>query len=452
MGKRILSILLVLTMVLGLFVGCGNKDVNSDDQTDQEVADKDNTEAEVTDSEDSDDKEKEEVVLWYLWTGVEGENLEKIVDEFNNNQDKYEVKGLSVPDVQKVTVAISSGEGPDITDDFSNNVASYAEKGIMEPLDKYIKDSGYDTSDFVPAALETCQYNDETYALPIGMNLMMLFYNKQLFKEAGIEEPPKTDEELLDCAIKLTKVNDDKSIDVLGFPDFPFVYYVNPMSFALGGQFASEDGKTLTPNNEGTIRALDILVEYREKFGLDNVIKFQSSGKYLDPTDPFISGKQAMRIDGPWLGHNIKNVIKADVDYGVVPLPYPEGKPELEKSAEVSSSMFYIPVTAKNKDGAWEFLSYICGGEGMKQFNLLNAGLPARLSLLEDSDFEALEDFEAFADLAKSPNLKTFPSLPQQAEYQQIIGDQAELAASLEKSPKEAMDEAAEKAKKLLEE
>ena len=68
MGKRILSILLVLTMVLGLFVGCGNKDVNSDDQTDQEVADKDNTEDEVTDSEDSDDKEKEDVVLWYLWT------------------------------------------------------------------------------------------------------------------------------------------------------------------------------------------------------------------------------------------------------------------------------------------------------------------------------------------------------------------------------------------------
>lgn len=449
MKKKVLSILLVLTMVLGLFVGCGNKDTNTDGKNDQQTVNEDNAADKSTESKDTDKKEKEEVVLWYLWTGVEGENLEKIVDEFNQNQDKYEVKGLSVPDLQKVTVAISSGNGPDVTDDFSNNVASYAEKGIMEPLDEYIKTSDYDTSDFVPAALKTCQYDGKTYALPVGMNMMMLFYNKQLFKEAGIEEAPKTDKELLEYAIKLTKVNDDKSIDVLGFPDFPFAYYVNPMTFALGGQFASEDGKTLTPNNEGTLTALNMLVEYREKFGLDNIVKFQSAGKYLDPTDPFISGKQAMRIDGPWFGHNIKNVIKADIDYGVVPLPYPEGKPELEKSAEVSSSMFYIPATAKNKDGGWEFLSYICGEEGMKKFDLLNAGFPARVSLVDDPEFQKLVDFEAFADLAKSPNLKTFPSLPQQAEYGKLIGDQAELAALLEKSPEDAMNEAAEKAKKL---
>ena len=127
--------------------------------------------------------EKSEVEFWYLWGGTEGEIVQGLIDEFNAAQDQYVVNGLSVPDVQKIVVAISSGEGPDITDNFSNNIATYATSGIIHPLDEFIARDNYDLSDYLPGALQSCQYEGKTYALPINFTTFMLFYNKALFSE-----------------------------------------------------------------------------------------------------------------------------------------------------------------------------------------------------------------------------------------------------------------------------
>lgn len=382
---------------------------------------------------------KTEVSFWYLWNGTEAENLEKLIAEFNASQDKYTVKGLSVPDEQKIIVALSSGNGPDITDNFSSNMASYAEKGIMEPLDDYIKKDKYDMSDFVPAALKSVQYKDKTYALPINLNFYMMFYNKKLFADAGITAPPKTDKELLDMGIKLTKVNADKTIGVMGFPDFPSVYYNNTMTFALGGSYVSADGK-LTPGNPGTIAAINLLKAYRDKFGADNITKFNSSSKYLDATDPFISGKQAIRFDGPWFGTTVKNGLKIQgLDYGIAPIPAPEGKPELAGGGEVSTSIFFIAKNAKHKDGGWAFLSWLMSKPNMTKFNSMFGNLPARSSVYGDPAFKDIPDFKTFADAAVSKNLKPFPAIPTQAEYGKAIGDEFELAVNGKKSPEDAM-------------
>lgn len=390
-------------------------------------------------------KEKTEVSFWYLWGGTEGEYVEELIAEFNASQELYEVKGLSVPDMQKIIVAISSGEGPDVTDNFSNNTASYAEKGMLLPLDEYIERDNYDISDFVPAALEGGRYDGKLYALPINVNFNMMFYNKALLAEAGLDGPPKTEEELLDYAIKLTKTNDDGTLKVMGFPDYPNVYYTNSMAYAMGGDFISEDGKTLTPDNEGMRKAIELMQAYRSEFGADNVVKFNSSAQYLDATDPFIQGNQAIRFDGPWFGHTVKNVLKKDIDYGVAPYPAPAGKPELAGGGEVSSSTFFIPSNAKNKEGAWAFLSWLMAKENMIKFNDKFANLPARTSAYDDPSLQDIPDFQAFAEAAKSPNLKSFPTFGEQGTYGKIITDEFELAVNGRKTAEEAM--AAMKAK-----
>ncbi|MFD0696451.1 ABC transporter substrate-binding protein [Paenibacillus sp. GCM10027628] len=400
-------------------------------------------------SADAPKKEKSEVNFWYLWNGKEAENVEKLIAEFNASQDKYTVKGLSVPDVQKIIVALSSGSGPDITDNFSSNTASYAEKGISEPLDEYIKKDNFDTSDFVPGALQSGQYKGKTYALPINVNFNLMFYNKKLFAEAGLTAPPKTDKELLEYSIKLTKVNADKTISVLGFPDFPLIYYVNPMSFALGGSFIAPDGK-LTPDNPGTLAAIQLMKSYRDKFGVDNITKFNSSAKYLDATDPFISGKQAIRFDGPWFGNTVKNGLKIEgLDYGIAPLPAPEGKPEMAGGGEISASTFFIAKNSKNKEGGWAFISWLLSKQGMTKFNSMFGNLPARTSVYDDPTLQSIPDFKIFADAAKNKNLKAFPAVPVQTEYTKLIGDQFELAVNGKKSPEEALKEASDKANSL---
>jgi len=424
----------VIPLLLAVTAGCGSNNTSGDPAT--------------ASPKKQEDTVRSEVKFWYLWNGKEAEYVESLIKDFNASQDKYTVKGLSVPDEQKITIALSSGQGPDITDNFSNKTATLADTGVLEPLDDYIKKSNYDLSDFIPAALQSVQYEGKTYALPINVNFYMMFYNKKLFAEAGISAPPKTDKELLDAAIKLTKVNSDKTINVLGFPDFPNVYYVNPMTFALGGSFASADGK-LTPNNPGAIAAINLLRSYREKFGNDNVSKFNASSKYLDATDPFITNKQAIRFDGPWFGNTVKNVLKIDLDYGIAPMPGPDGKPELAGGGEISTSTFFIAKNSKNKDGAWAFMSWLMSKPAMTKFNSMFGNLPARSSVYNDPAFQNIPDFTIFSQAALNKNLKAFPSTPSQIEYGKLISDNFELAVSGKKTAEEALKEAQTKAEGL---
>jgi multiple sugar transport system substrate-binding protein len=386
------------------------------------------------------------VDFWYLWSNAtETQFIESLVTEFNASQDKYQVIGLSHPDVQSMLVAISGGNGPDVTDNFSSNIASYAEQGILEPLDAYISASNYDTSDIIGAALDCCKYKGKTYALPMTASTMLMFYNKTLFAEAGIKDPPKTDTELLQAAIALTKVNNDGSIDTLGYPYYPVVYFLNNMTYSFGGSLMDADGK-FTPDNSGSRLALDNITQYMQKFGPDKVAAFSSSARYCDPADPFIMGKQAIRIDGPWFGNTIKNVIKADIDYGVAPLPYPDGHPELAGTGLLDSSVFFIPSTSKQKDGAWAFLSWIIDGPQMIKFCASMANLPSRTSVMSASQIASGVDAADFMAQLQSPNMKILPMSPLYSEFSTnfntVVEQIMNLQVSLDDGMKTATDQA----------
>lgn len=390
--------------------------------------------------------EASQVDFWFLWSGQEGESVESIANDFNASQDDVNVVSLSVPDTQKITVAIASGAGPDVSDDFSSNIASYASKGILMPLDDFIEADGISLDDFAPAALEACRYEGKLYALPISMQVMCLYYNVDLFEAAGVA-PPETDVEFLEAAKALTELNEDGTIDVLGFPDFPNVYYLNNMMYALGGTNIDADGN-LTPDNDGTRRALELIVDYRETFGMENVVRFNTGGKYMDPTDPFIAGKQAMRIDGPWLGSTLDQV-GISLNYGIISLPYRAGHPEEKATAQVSSSVAYITSNAKDPQAAWEFLKYWCMGEGAKTFMTELSNFPALYSLMETDEFSQIKDFDQLRVIASSPNLKVVPVYDLMTEYNKLIADEAELAETLEKTVDEALAAMVEQAKDL---
>lgn len=383
---------------------------------------------------------KEKVVLWHLWAGAEAGYIDDAVAVYNARSDKYYVEALSVPDAQKIMVAIQSGNGPDVVSSFSSNVGSFASKGIMLPLDAYVEKNQTDLSDFIPVTLESCKFDGKLYALPCGMNLMALFYNKTLLAEAGYTEPPKTMEEMYEMAVATTKVNPDGTIDVLGYPDFPGVYYMDYFAAALGGGWYDENGLPMPADNKGNLMALEYAVKYREKFGVDNVNRFSSSGKYLDPTDPFIAGKQTFRVDGNWMGQNIHEIAKADIDYGCTFIPYPAGHEEMQGRNLATSSIFFIPANTKVPDGAYDFLTFITSAEGTMIHSVSHNGFPTHLSNLKAEEFTKGYDADVFAAIADSPNLFAPPSPEQAVDYGAIIGEQVELAMNLKQTPEQALE------------
>lgn len=417
---RKLMCLLLAVCMLATMAACGSKENGEKAPT----ADNGGAQAEAP-------AEKQKITFWYLWSGDAAENLEKVIADYNAQSDSYYVEGLSVGDSQKIIAAMAAGNGPDITDDFLGNLGKYAAAGIMEPLDSYIEKTNYDIDDFVPAAVDACRVNGQLYAMPLNINFMGLYYNKTLLAEAGYKEPPKTLEELYEMAVATTKVNEDGTLVTCGFPDFPTVYYLDSFVPAAGGFWYTEDGTPAPADSEGNALALKLIRDYREEFGVDNVIQFSAGGKYLDPTDPFLTGNQTFRIDGPWLGKDIVETFQADIDYGVTFVPYPEAHPEYAGRSNVGCSIFFISSQSKVKDGAWDFMMYLVGKQGQLDFTVANGDFPSRLSVMEEESFKKGYDVDFYTQLANSENLIYTPAGEKNGEYATVISEQTELAMNL---------------------
>src|SRR5690606_4078959 len=100
------------------------------------------------------------------------------------------------PDTQAQLAAMTGSKGAfDISDNFGRSTGSWASKGIIRSLDEFIERDGFDLEDFVPAAMEQCRWDGKVYQLPIAVNNYALFYNKKLFADAGLSEPPATTSE-----------------------------------------------------------------------------------------------------------------------------------------------------------------------------------------------------------------------------------------------------------------
>lgn len=380
----------------------------------------------------------------YLWTGPEGDAMQAIVDAFNSSQDAIEVKGVSNPDVQRQIAQMASKNGFDISDSWDTYVGGWAGAGAILPLDDLISGAKYDTSDFVPEILNMMKFEDVVYAMPVAVHTIMMMFNKDLLSEAGVE-PPKTTEELKAAIDTLTKVDDSGKITQLGVNTPDFVSF----AYSFGGQWIDENLEP-TANAEGNVEALTFWVDnVLKKYGVDEIKRFQSGfGEYASPQNPFYTGKVAMVLDGEWQAMFIQQYAK-DLNWGATYVPVPEAKPDLEQTAALSASMFFIPANTGDADAAWTFMEYLVSPEPMRDFTLALANLPARASLLDDEAYADIPGMNYWLDSLKSPNLKFMPQTAWRQEYATEITSTIEKITNLKQEPQEALDELQDKALKL---
>lgn len=355
-----------------------------------------------------------ELSFWYGWTGPEAEALEKLIAKWNEAHPEIQVKGLSQSDYQKQLTAITGGNPPDVASQFGQNVVPWGLRGAMMPLDDYIAKDGVDLDDFVPAALSTSQHEGATYAIPTAMHVSMLFYNKDILKEAGYDGPPETLGELKEYIKALSIVEDGGRLSRLGLWPGMDAY---TFSYAYGGSFYDEAAKQVTPDHEGVQSAIKLSKEIWDQYGSDNLDRFSSGlGQYMSAQNPFFSGKYAMTVDGEWLPTFIKQ-FAPDLNYGIAPIPYDENHPERKNPGNVTTSVFYIPKGAKHPDASWAFIKWMTEPEQMAEFTAAIGNLPTRTSAFASPLYENVPGFKEFLDYSASENLKSFPATSFTNEY-----------------------------------
>jgi multiple sugar transport system substrate-binding protein len=278
----------------------------------------------------------------------------------------------------------------------------------LAPLDDLIAANNIDVNDIYPAMMAQGLYQGKQYAMPWGSDTYALFWNKDLFEEAGLdpEKPPETTDELLEYADKLTKQEADGTITQLGFvPDFSWSH-LDQYAAAFGGYFVNKDGTEVLLTSDPVVNALKWEQQFYTKYNPEEVLRFVSStGEYDSAEHGFMSGKIAMMVDGEWMtGDNFIGLFAPELWYGVAPIPYPTGQPERAGTNLVQGTVVVIPSGVKSLEASGKLLAWMMSPEIVAEEMVANFNLPSSKEAAKDPRFLENEKFVKFMELANSPN------------------------------------------------
>lgn len=284
--------------------------------------------------------------------------------------------GSSLKDFEiKLRLRFSSGQAPDVFFAESNVIAEYARLGLLSPAPPYIERIVQENS--LNEIARRAPYIDGTcYGVTNASVWMALYYNKQMFREVGLdpEHPPRTWDELIDYADRLTIRNADGtpvragfSLRKTGFKPgtaekwFTFLY-------SAGGRPFSEDGTRSQFNSDAGRAALALYHTILFDKKIDAVtLEGDQQG--------FGQGRAAMFIREPhvirWLADHYP-----DLDYGVAPIP--------AKEASISWGGPYVWVVSKDtpyQEAAWRFIQFLMADEAYARYATVAGILPTTQSV-----------------------------------------------------------------------
>ena len=369
--------------------------------------------------------EPEVLRVWITW-GDNPAQLQELFDRYAEaNNVRIEVNSPVEDD--KVIAGLSGNEPPDILiTGGPDNVGTWAREGLVTPLDDFLAGGAVDTEDIFDAPLGQCLYQGKNYCLPWGTDTYALFWNKDLFEEAGLdpEQPPQTLEELAEYARQLTKLDENGNIVQIGFvPDFSWSH-LGLYTAMMGGYWYSDDGTQLQLTSDAVVDALKWQQQFYCDYNVDDVLRFSSSfGGYASPDNGFYAGKIAMQTEGEWQpGPNFIQKYKPELFYGVAPLPPPQANPERARTNLVSGSVAMIPAGVQNKEAAWDLMAWMMSPEIVAEEMVANFNLPSSKQAAEDPRFQENEKFMIFLDLMGDPNAKSPILTPINAEVETELG------------------------------
>ncbi len=297
---------------------------------------------------------------WHGWT-VEHERqaMEDAVKLFNDAHPNIQVEPISGKTGDQVMTAVSGGNPPDAWSMWGGQtLAQWANTGVIVDVGEMIKSSGTDESLFYAASLELSRFAGKYYGLPIEIDPIEVYYNKDLFKAAGLdpEQPPKTMEELYDVAARLTTFDDQGNITQLGLADQWM--WAEACAYMYGGRWWDPQTGQPTANDPGNVKAWTDWAALYQKLGADKIATFNGLQVENPLGSLFIAGKVGMAYDGDWITQFMIR-FAPETDYGIFPLPPATGHDDRAWTTPIDGAIYVIPTGAKQPGASWEFIAWM---------------------------------------------------------------------------------------------
>jgi len=325
------------------------------------------------------------VTYWRSLTGAKGEVQDELVQRFNESQDRVVVdvqyQGEYGELVEKLLAAIAADDLPDIVLLDSPFVVLFAKDGILTPLDDLAadKDKGLDLDNLMQGLLSDGYFKGKLYALPLMRSTPLLYYNRDMFAEAGLpDRVPETWDEFKEFCDKLTTEERMGVSYTMGRTSAH--WYFQAAIYAYGGEVSDEDFNMLLTGPEAVAAAQlwqDTVFKY--KTGKAGVDEGGSHGDFLNHRVGMVFGSTGS------MGGLIE---KSDFRLGAGMIPA-----QVRRMVPVGGSV--IAMTSKEKakqEAAWEFMKFMV--QPASNYDVVEATgyLPTSQSSLEYADMVAYFD------------------------------------------------------------
>lgn len=384
------------------------------------------------------------------------QEMTKIIKQYNASQDEVEVRGIFTGDYDttkmKAESAAKAGQPPALVIMAANYTVDLALQDIILPMDELFKYSSNDEkatdfllNNFWPAMHKNAQMLGVTYAIPFHNSTPLLYYNKKLFDEVGIKEPPKTWEELVDIAQKLTNKSKGQWGIMLPSTNNDYGGWVlSTLTHANGGYFNNPDypGEVYydAPSTRGTLQFWKDLV-YKHEVMPEGVLNSKQIGAN------FFGNKLGMAILSTGaLGFMIEN--SKNIDMEVAMLPTKERNAVIIGGASLVS---FKGISEEEKKAAYQFLTYLVSPEISGEWSRFTGYFAPRMAAYDMPVMQEYLDKEPRAKVALEQLQYAYPWY---ATYETVVVRKAienELAKVVSNKDYSA-DEAAKNAQKKADE
>lgn len=326
------------------------------------------------------------ITYWQYQYDSKVKAMDQIIKDFEKANPGITVKQQTFPyDAynQRVAASVPAGIGPDVINLYYGWLPLYVDSGYLQPLPTDAFPPAEIEKDFTPM-VKASELDGKYWALPTAVRTLALFYNKDLFKQAGIAGPPKTWDEFVADAKKLTKGSNGRYSQV-GFAIAPNGQGHNLLREVMFRQWGtapySDDNKKVTYANAQGAAALQVYTDWVTKDHIGVLNYFPGDNGYRDA---FNQGLAGMIIDGSFAIGTLEQ--GATMPWGVAELP--------TKGADGLKSNFgsyWANAITRNATGAKlnasiKFLKYLTSEEVMRYWLKQVGEIPARASLAKDPD------------------------------------------------------------------
>jgi sn-glycerol 3-phosphate transport system substrate-binding protein len=340
------------------------------------------------------------------------------------------------------------------------------DSGAVTPVQQFIDAEGYDLSDFDEKAIDYYTWDDQLYAMPLGINVPMLFYNKVLFREVGLDpdKPPLTIDDLHAYSEKLFKVDGAGNVVRSGIALDTQGWYPQVIMSEHGELFVNNDnGREGRPTeaafNNDTGRTFFRWWDEMVDSGLAFNVGRNPSG--ADALLAVGSGRVSMALSVSSALRSVLSVIEAGlegVELGVGPYPgVPGGTGKPGFFGRALWIMNDRPEAEQR--AAWKLARWLAEPEQQAELFAGTGYLPVRVSAYDlEASRQVVEKYpyyqvpiDLFVGVPSTPE-KLGPRIGPSAKVGDILAQALEEMVVGEKDPDRALDEAAERVTEELQE